>query len=116
MRIALKFSHPEMNLFTASGRESSFTKYWQDTCVLSPAELAAAGLFKCPFGAITVKCNDAVICSYCDICIGNWEVGDTGIGEHKRWSPNCPFISRFPNGTTDPAERDLICTTPKCCC
>jgi hypothetical protein len=116
MRVGLMFSTPEINLFTAGGRLQTFPEDWKLTCVVSPSEMAEAGLFRCPLDVITAKYEDSVMCPYCGICLGGWEETDTGLGEHNRWSPNCPFIKTFPNGTTDPAECELIFPKPNNCC
>jgi hypothetical protein len=116
MRFGLKYSTPEINLFTAVGRHKTFPEDWKLTCVLSPCEMSAAGLFKCPLEVINTEHKDSVMCPYCDICIAKWIAGDTALGEHRRLSSRCPFISRFPKGTTNPAERNLIFTRPNNCC
>ena len=42
--------------------------------------------------------TDIVKCAYCFIEIGRWEDGDEPNFEHKRWSPNCPFIKGIVHG------------------
>jgi hypothetical protein len=118
MRTAVMFSTTEMNLFTAAGRLMTFTEDWLLKDGLSPSEMAAAGLFRCPIDVFTRENKNCVTCAYCDICITGWEDGDTGLSEHRRWSPRCPFINKFPKGTTDPSENRLIYTKPipKHCC
>jgi hypothetical protein len=119
MRTAVMYSTPEMNLFTAAGRLMTFTEDWKLTDGLSPSEMSKAGLFRCPIDVFTRENKKCVTCAYCDICITGWEDGDTALGEHRRLSSRCPFINKFPKGTTDPAERSLIYTRPKpknCCC
>lgn len=53
---------------------------------ISKQELAAAGFYY-------TQRNDRVLCYYCNIDVGNWEVGDDPFGEHIKHSPNCRHSS-----------------------
>jgi hypothetical protein len=108
MRSGLKYSTPAINLFTTYGRLKTFSEDWVHTDWLTPRKLAEAGLFRCPLEVINTTYKDCVMCPYCDICLASWEGGDTGLVEHARWSPSCPFIRRFPEGTIDPEECALV--------
>lgn len=48
-------------------------------------ELAKAGFYN-------LRSGDNVRCAFCAIVIGNWEKGDIPIVEHRKFSPNCPFL------------------------
>ena len=51
--------------------------------------------------------EDRVKCYFCGVEVSHWEEGDTVLGEHKRWSSNCPLLCR--NETTnEPLNLDLL--------
>jgi len=37
-------------------------------------------------------------CHFCPLEVSNWEAGDSGESEHRKWNPNCPFINGRPVG------------------
>lgn len=67
-------------------RLKTFDGNWPLTFI-EPRILAKTGFyFIGPF--------DQVKCQFCKVQIINWEHGDNEVDEHKRWSPNCPFLKR----------------------
>jgi hypothetical protein len=60
-------------------------KDWPRFIGPSARNLAMAGFSYCNFG-------DRVRCFWCNIILKDWEPTDEAWSEHKRWSPNCPFI------------------------
>jgi hypothetical protein len=39
---------------------------------------------------------DVVMCYFCGVIIKEFEEGDMALGEHKKWSGNCPLLKRRP--------------------
>lgn len=35
---------------------------------------------------------DQVRCHFCKVVVVNWVPGDSEVGEHLRWAPNCPLL------------------------
>ena len=58
---------------------------------MSPHKLAADGFFY-------LRTLDHCACYFCNIIIGAWYRNDVPRDEHKRLSPNCPFINGMPVG------------------
>lgn len=69
-----------------SERLASFTG-WSCSYV-TPASLAKAGFYY-------TKKDDLVKCAYCGIEIGKWEPGDDALRDHKKWSPDCPYVKNM---------------------
>lgn len=57
--------------------------------VINPIILAKTGFYY-------TGPDDFVKCFFCKTHLGQWEPEDTAIGEHMRWSPNCPLLKRRP--------------------
>lgn len=71
------------NLHNEQNRLATF-KNWPTTCLVSPNDLARAGLF-------SVGKRDVVCCFHCQVRIGEWLPGDIPIEEHVKYSPDCQF-------------------------
>jgi hypothetical protein len=56
---------------------------------LSPAAMAAAGLFFDPHP----KTPDRAICFSCKNALSNWDINDHPMEEHKRWYKSCAFVT-----------------------
>ncbi|KAI5706206.1 hypothetical protein M8J76_006408 [Diaphorina citri] len=69
-----------------SGRLATFNN-WPVSFIVTPEALAKTGFYY-------LKQGDKVKCAYCSVIIGRWEQGDNAESEHKRQSPNCPFLAR----------------------
>jgi len=50
---------------------------------------------------------DWVKCHFCQIELGQWNVFDVILQEHKRWSPSCHFIRGFPTNNI-PIDREHL--------
>jgi len=109
MMLARKYTTKSVNLFRAEGREVTFEGRWSLEGAKSAHKMATAGFFRPPqqfLANLTVK--DAVVCSWCSICLGNWEPNDNPLIEHVKWSPKCQFMRRFPRGAADANEEYFI--------
>lgn len=62
-----------------------------------PDKLAHAGF-------VYTRHKDLVECKTCGVKVGAWQPEDDPIIEHKKWSPNCPFIMSLLNGGVPIAE------------
>lgn len=58
---------------------------------LDPKILAKVGFYY-------IGPEDFVKCAFCNVEIGIWEPEDSALGEHLRWSPNCPLLKRRETG------------------
>lgn len=76
----------EENYKLESGRLATFNR-WPVSFIVTPESLAKTGFYY-------LKQGDKVKCAYCSIIIGRWEVGDEAEAEHRRQSPNCPFLAK----------------------
>ena len=77
---------PQTTDFTIeSNRLGSFVSNWPQNALISPSELASAGLYFTGPG-------DRVQCAWCRGGLYNWEPGDTALGEHRRHFPSCQFV------------------------
>jgi baculoviral IAP repeat-containing protein 7/8 len=72
------------NFVTLEARIKSFTSKW--TAPVKPSELAEAGFY-------FIGPHDCVKCFYCDGELCNWKKGEIPWTEHRRWFPNCQFLS-----------------------
>jgi len=52
---------------------------------VQPQDLAKAGFYYFDVG-------DVVRCVFCQISLKMWEPGDVPMNEHRKHSPNCPFV------------------------
>lgn len=77
------------SMFIEENRIKSFKDWVFDSCECTPKKLAAAGFFHCP----TDQEPDAVRCFVCHKELDGWEPTDIPLQEHKKHSPNCPFLS-----------------------
>ena len=57
--------------------------------VVDPKELAKAGFF---LNCIERVDTDVVSCFQCGVTLGNWEIGDNPVIEHKKRNPSCNFL------------------------
>uniref|UniRef100_A0A8D9ECF1 Death-associated inhibitor of apoptosis 2 n=1 Tax=Cacopsylla melanoneura TaxID=428564 RepID=A0A8D9ECF1_9HEMI len=76
----------EENYKQVSGRLATFND-WPVSFIVTPESLAKTGFYY-------LKQGDKVKCAYCNIIVGRWEPGDVAEVEHRRQSPNCPFLAR----------------------
>lgn len=67
-------------------RLNTFENKWPHTYI-SKEILAKIGFF-------FVGPYDEVKCTFCNVIIKNWKMGDNEVAEHIRWSPNCPLLKR----------------------
>lgn len=79
MSTAVDLAHEENRLKT-------FDTDWPHEFI-SPRILAKIGFYY-------IGPYDQVKCHFCKIRVKSWEIGDTEVGEHKRWSPQCPLLER----------------------
>ena len=81
---------PGLQYFTyrkLSTRLRSF-KDWPPTIPVKAEDLAAAGFFYKGFG-------DKVTCFCCGINLKKWQPEDTAMGEHKKHSPECLYLTFY---------------------
>lgn len=83
-------------MYYESNRLRSFTNW--PSRYQSPAVLAKHGFY-------FVHVEDHVKCAFCNIELGKWEENDSIERDHRRFSPNCPFINNkaanIPLGSTE---------------
>ena len=60
-------------------------RYWPNTVVVRPAELARAGFYY-------LGTEDRVQCAFCKGVLRNWDPADHAYDEHKKHFPQCPFV------------------------
>ncbi|RZC35564.1 BIR and/or zf-C3HC4 3 domain containing protein [Asbolus verrucosus] len=60
---------------------------WDNEAV-TPEMLAKAGFYSLN------NSNDLVKCAFCNAEVCRWEPGDNPLEEHRKWSPNCPFLKQ----------------------
>lgn len=65
-------------------------KDWHNPFI-RPVDLAKAGLFY-------TKNSDRVECDDCGVQLALWSAGDDPLLEHKKFSPNCPFVKGVTTG------------------
>lgn len=72
-------------------RLKTFDQRWpfNSSVNLSPAAMAAAGLFFDPHP----KTPDRAICFSCKNALSNWDINDHPMDEHKRWYKSCAFVT-----------------------
>lgn len=72
-------------------RLKTFDHRWpfNSSANLSPAAMAAAGLFFDPHP----KTLDRAICFACKNALSNWDINDHPMEEHKRWYKSCAFVT-----------------------
>lgn len=70
-------------MYYESNRLRSFTG-WNNRYI-RPEELAKQGFYY-------IHINDNVRCAFCNIELGNWEENDSVELDHRRYSPDCPFL------------------------
>jgi hypothetical protein len=72
-------------------RLKTFDQRWpfNSSANLSPAAMAAAGLFFDPHP----KTPDRAICFSCKNALSNWDINDHPMDEHKRWYKSCAFVT-----------------------
>lgn len=72
-------------------RLETFKDCWSHGDIVTDKDLAKNGFYY-------LKKDDNTACAFCRIIIGAWEFGDDVKEEHKRLSPNCPFVNDLPTG------------------
>lgn len=70
----------------ADRRKSFIDNGYPNTCI-SVEDLALAGFY-------FFKRPDKVKCAFCHLALEGFETGDTAIGEHMKFSPNCPLLAK----------------------
>ncbi|KAK3915762.1 E3 ubiquitin-protein ligase IAP-3 [Frankliniella fusca] len=62
------------------------------------------------------KRSDWVKCAFCEVSVGHWDVDDTAMSEHLRWSPDCPFLKgeEVGNIPLSAVENLRICGVDEC--
>ncbi|CAH1183238.1 unnamed protein product [Phaedon cochleariae] len=55
-------------------------------------------------GFIYIGRNDVVCCPFCKVEGYCWQSGDNPMGDHRVWSPNCPFVRSQSQLESDHAE------------
>ena len=75
---------PSTDLKIFENRLNSFNSSWPLNW-LSPTSLASAGFFYFNIG-------DQVKCAFCGGIIGQWEIDDSPIEEHRKFFPECPVV------------------------
>lgn len=79
---SIKYANPNMTYYR--DRVLSF-KNWPLQICQNKHVMASAGLYYTDKG-------DLVKCFSCGLCLGQWLKSDEVWNEHRKWSPNCPFI------------------------
>ena len=74
-----------------SNRLKTFDHNWPHSAFLDPRKMAAAGFYY-------LGEADICRCVFCNVKIGNWEVGDDPMREHQRWADYCSFVRHRPTG------------------
>lgn len=59
------------------------------------------------FGFYFERQPDVVKCNFCKVEIGNWDIGDDPLREHKRWAPQCPLLMKRPTDNI-PFDQNLL--------
>jgi baculoviral IAP repeat-containing protein 7/8 len=77
---------PQLNFNSEADRLKTFKK-WNNRYV-DKGILAKTGFYYLGVG-------DRVRCHFCFVCLKDWMKGDSEVGEHLRWSPNCPLLRRY---------------------
>lgn len=81
---------------TVSSRLNTFVN-WPVPNIISPEVLAKAGFY-------SLQRADKVSCAYCNTILLCWKEGDDPRSEHRRLSPQCPFVqSNFSLNESDSA-------------
>jgi hypothetical protein len=75
----------DSQMINCEDRLKSFTNWHKYSTNPTPTDLAKSGFSYCNFG-------DKVQCFWCGIILKKWLQTDDPWCEHKKWSPNCPFI------------------------
>lgn len=105
MRSGLIYSRFDMNLFTFEGRVHSYkNSNWLLRKYQTIPDMCKSGFFLLPYSTSP----DIVVCPYCDLHLHQWTPDDIPILEHAKWSPTCPFVKRFPEGTIHPSELIMV--------
>lgn len=89
-------SVPRLSYDRLEDRLASFQRFYSE--FVNATDLAESGFYYTGH-------MDQVQCFSCAIRIGLWEPGDTPMNEHRRWSPECPFLAAQAQAPT--AAREL---------
>ena len=92
------------NLKSYEVRLKTFEKW--NSKIVSPEDLAKCGFFNLNY-------RDFVSCSFCNLILGQWKIGDTPIGEHKKYKPNCPMVKEIIKTETPNELKCRICEVNK---
>lgn len=79
----LSLTREEIDLKNFENRLRTFVDWPID--FISPESLAQAGFYY-------LKSNDLVKCAFCAGIIGQWEVNDQPLNEHRRFFPDCSLV------------------------
>ncbi|CAO1419708.1 unnamed protein product [Diamesa hyperborea] len=74
----------QIDLKNEQNRLATFRNRWP-LSFISPNLLAKAGFYY-------LNVDDQVKCAYCGGIIGQWEMGDDPLNEHKKFFPDCPIV------------------------
>ena len=73
---------------------------WPKFLPTTPPALAKAGF-------VYTGCGDSVFCFYCNTKLKDWKPTDCPEEEHRKWSPNCPYIKMCFIGREEKANQRL---------
>ena len=77
---------PSIRFKKESERLLSFSR-WPSDSPMNKLELVKAGWYYKGEG-------DCVKCAWCNGGVHRWELGDSALGEHFKYYPNCPFVTQ----------------------
>jgi hypothetical protein len=82
-RSILSSTLPETDLKVHENRLRTFSNWPLE--FITPQQLASAGFFY-------LNIADQVKCAYCGGIIGQWEINDQPLTEHRKFFPDCPIV------------------------
>lgn len=96
--ISIDVPDERLNFISEYDRLQTFNHWTRD--YISKEKLAR-------FGFYFERPVDVVKCIFCKVEIGNWDIGDDPLREHKRWSPQCPLIRNEPTDNI-PIDQNIL--------
>jgi Inhibitor of Apoptosis domain len=75
---------PHLDMKNIENRLQTFASNWPLEFI-TPNELANAGFYY-------LNIADQVKCAFCGGIIGQWEVNDQPLNEHRKFFPDCPIV------------------------
>ncbi|KAI9823979.1 MAG: hypothetical protein M1826_007573 [Phylliscum demangeonii] len=87
-----------------AARRATFADRWPHegkkgwTCKVE--KMVEGGWYYCP----TAESDDFVSCPYCNLALDGWEPKDKPVEEHRRRSPDCPFVELV-DQASNPAKK-----------